>query len=471
MNYQKEINIDRNMDEFIYIQLFREISKLIDSGKLSAYDKLPPIRVMSSKLDLNTATVVGAYKLLEEAGLVHKKVGSGTFVSPRVLDDEDDIKSEEGLINFASTTPPIDLFPVEDFKAAMNEVIDRDGGDCFGYQEGKGYSHLRENFRKRLFKKGISVDMSQIQIISGVQQGIDIVSKAILNQGDTVIVESPTYAGAIGSFRLRGANIVELPIESSGDVEDFIIHHKPKLIYMIPNFQNPSGNTYSGNFKIKLAQLAHKYNFYIIEDDFATDLAFNVIEPICIKNVDEFDKVIYLKSFSKLFMPGLRIGFMLVPKNLEEIISYAKHTSDISTSGFMQRAFENYLWSGRFDSQFGNVFKTLKERFTIAADIIGEGNFTQTGLNCMIPDGGVNFWFELSEEIDDILFFRLLDENGIKIVKGDAFFTKRQSKAYFRLSVAGLKNQEIEFGLRQIYKLAKKAKRNTRASIDNNIPI
>lgn len=466
-----KIIIDRNSEEFIYIQLYRELARLIESGELKAYDKMPPIRKLSDSLEVNNVTVVNAYRMLEESGLVHKKVGSGTYVSPVYNVDEEVGIVDEGIVNFASTTPPIDLFPVDDFKQAMNEVLDRDGGLAFAYHEGKGYRPLREFVVRFLKKNGIETQADSVHVISGVQQGIDVVSKSLIQQGDVVFVEAPTYAGALGSFRLRGARIVEIPMTDSGvDLNAFeaeLERLKPKLFYTMPNFHNPTGNTYCPDVMKRLVELSNQYGFYIIEDDYATDLSFTGPPPQCLKAFDLYDRVIYLKSFSKLFMPGLRLGFMISPRILEEAIMVAKHTSDISTSGFIQRVFDCYLRRDSWDRQFKVVWRTLKSRYDLAAGLIQTK--LPEGCTCHIPGGGVNFWIGLPNDFDMETFYERLNDKGIRVVPGESFYSNEVKSTHFRLSVAGLDERRIAYGLETIFEIIQAMSLRRQVGVRKNV--
>ncbi|MEG0371082.1 MAG: PLP-dependent aminotransferase family protein, partial [Clostridium sp.] len=222
------IELDKQSTDALYIQVYNEIKKFIENDTLKEQDKLPAIRSLASKLSVNNVTIVNAYKMLEQNGLVYSKIGSGTFVKGNT-DNKVLIKNNTGNvisnvkdgtvhenkleINFATLTPDPALFPVKEFKESMNEVLDRDGGYAFAYQEAKGYYPLRESLCEYIQDRGINSDVEDIHIISGAQQGIDIVSKAIINFNDTIVVESPTYTGALAAFRSRGANIIEVPIE------------------------------------------------------------------------------------------------------------------------------------------------------------------------------------------------------------------------------------------------------------------
>jgi DNA-binding transcriptional regulator YhcF (GntR family) len=257
MNRYTSIPLNRDSKEHLYIQLANGIEQMIVEGELSEKDKLPPIRKLADLLDVNTVTVVNAYKYLEQKGRVFKKIGSGTFVVPfnTDVDFDDEAACHDSVgYDFSSTSPTGNLFPVQAFKKAINGVLDTEGGTAFSYQESKGYLKLREAITEYLHAYDVVTTAEDVQIISGAQQGIDIVTKSILEYGDYILVESPTYAGAIATFRSKGLNIIEIPIRRNGinfeNLESIAKRFKPKLFYTMPNFQNPTGNIKGANIEI-----------------------------------------------------------------------------------------------------------------------------------------------------------------------------------------------------------------------------
>ncbi len=470
MERYKAIHLDKNVSKYLYIQLFEKIRDMMIRSMFNENEKLPPIRKLAELLDVNTSTVVNAYDLLEKEGLVYKKVGRGTFVSLKLekdlkdeqlqkypldeditLMDRGQMRIKENMISFASATPTSDLFPVEDFKILFNEVLDRDQGDAFSYQESQGYYPLRESLVHYLKEYNIETNPENIQIISGAQQGIDVVAKAFAGYGDSIILESPTYTGAIATFKSRGARMVPVPISSDGidlnRLEECMKVHKPKLLYVMPNFQNPSGYSYSKEKKLKVIALARKYNVLIVEDDYLSDLSFYSQDNATLKSLDADDSVIYIKSFSKIFMPGLRLGFLVIPRNLYGKILAAKHTSDISTSGLNQRVFDLYLRKGIWKKHIKYMEKIYKERFDIMKACL-EKYIVDKGVNYILPYGGLNFWLELPEGYSSDQLYREAAKEDILILPGSIFFIHKKDSRFFRLSIAAVYPEEIEKGIK-----------------------
>jgi len=459
MEKYKNIKLDRDSDEHLYYQLAEEIDKLIVDGSLNKYDKLPPIRKLAEILNLNNVTVVNAYKILEKWGRVYKKIGSGTYIIPinnsDYLDGENREPKKECIYDFSKTSPTSDFFPIKSFKNAINVVLDTEGGIAFNYQEGKGHYNLRDSITTYLKGYNLFVSPDDIQIISGAQQGLDIVSKGILNYGDTIIVESPTYAGAIATFKNRGLKIIDVPVLDDGiDMEKFedeVRKHRPKLFYVMPNFQNPTGILYSEEKRNKLIELSKELDFYILEDDYGTELNYSNSDVYSLKSQDKYDKVIYIKSFSKIFMPGLRLGFMISAKKLNTRIAIAKHTTDIATSGLIQRAFYYYLKDGDWKSQIENLKKIMNERMKIAINTLKKNLPKECGF--IESFGGVNLWIYLPEKIDSSEFSEFARENKVMIVPGEVFYNSKRITNDFRISITAIETESVALGIMKLCSL------------------
>lgn len=469
MKLYEQIQLSKQNEQHLYVQLFDAIKNLILQGLIVANEKLPPIRQLAELLGVNTATVVKAYELLEKEGYIYKRIGSGTFVSPDTCSqmkstasdkfplDEDlslmnrgQIQIQEHMISFASATPTPDLFPVDDFQALLNEILDRDKGSAFGYQESQGYYPLRESLVAYMKQYAINTRPENIQIISGAQQGIDVIAKAFVDPGDIVILEKPTYTGAIATFKSRGAKIIDIEIHKDGmdieKLETIIQKHKPKLIYMMPNFQNPTGYSYGNEKKHRVLELARLYDLQIVEDDYLSDLSFYNTENITLKSIDRYDQVIYIKSFSKIFMPGLRLGFLVLPEKVCHRILAAKHASDISTSGLIQRAFDLYLRKGIWKKHIHFMESIYKERFEIM-DLAIRKYILPYGVRYSPPLGGLSFWLCLDEDCSTNELYNIAVKKNILMVPGALFFVGQKDSNCFRLSTAAAYPEQIEPGV------------------------
>lgn len=476
------INIDRTCSTPLYLQLFEKLKNMVETGILPADTRLPSVRSLAEKLGVNQITVVSAFRKLENEGFIYTKPGSGTYAAdlvagivsrtqrlPHSLHDEvyqqDDlaflssgqINISENTVNFASATPASELFPVDDFKTALDQTLERDKGNAFSYQESQGFPPLRESISGILKTSGFLCRSEDIHVISGAQQGIDIISKALLRPGDSIIAESPTYTGAVAVFKSRDAHIVDIPMEAGGSdmnlLEYNIRKHKPVFFYTIPSFQNPTGNSYSNEKRMELLGLADKYGFYIIEDDYVSDLDFEGHKFSPLKALDRYDRVILVKSFSKVLMPGLRLGFMMVPSGISEKLLTAKHTTDISTSGLIQRAFDLYIRKGFWDRHFDFMYKTYAQRYEKIIDSLER--FSPQTCTYSKPGGGLNLWYKLPYGFPVNSLLSRAAANDIAFAPGRIFYNGNSTQAVnnIRLSFAAVEVEKIEGGIEKLCSL------------------
>ncbi len=458
------ISVNKKLSTPLYIQLANNIKSLIQDNRLDV-EKLPSIRVLSKHLEVNNVTVVNAYKLLEQEGYVYSVKGSGTYIKRNTYNEdlpfveEGDIELmfsgilpiSDNSINFASISPTADLFPIEEFKQALIEVLDRDKGLAFLYPEITGYRPLKESISKFLIDYySTYVNEDQILITSGGQQGLDIISKTLIQPGDCILVENPTYSGAIAVFQSRGAKIIGIPMAEDGidlnKLEADIKKYNPKFLYLMTNFQSPTTYSYSDHKKREILKLSKEYGFYIIEDDFLTDLSFDHIPRTPLKAIDNMDQVIFIKSFSKIFMPGVRIGFITLPNNLFKNIIRAKHTTDISSSGFLQRAFDLYLRAGYWKSHIEKSKRVYKERYTLMVELLDK--LKPLGIHFVPPNGGLSIWVGLPKNIDAIEVYNEAINQNLAIVPGRVFYIDDSINTnYIRLSFGSVNSEEIKKGV------------------------
>lgn len=470
------MKLNKQSSEPLYKQLFEQIKEQIRQGILPEDYKLPTIRQLAEGLDVNNITVVNAYKLLEEQKLVYKKIGSGTYVLPleerinagtaledEYADEEYDYIEAEGFIDFATASPDPRLFPMKDFKMAINEVMERDGGKAFMYHDSRGFLPLRSSIASYLSRNALSVSAEEVYIISGAQQGIDIISKALLTSGDYVFVESPTYTGAVAVFKSRGAKVVEIPMLWDGpdmkELEKLLQVIKPKFMYTMPNFQNPTGCSYSERKKKHLMLLCKKYRLLVVEDDYSGDLSYTAKEAVPLKAYDQIDQVVYIKSFSKIFMPGLRVAFLIIPQHIKKIIASAKHMTDISTSGFMQRVLDLYLSRNILDEHIRYMKKEYGIRYLEAVrackKYLRGATFSQ-------PNGGLNLWIKLPAEVPSGLLSEKCREKKVLITPGTAFLTGGEGESYIRISFAGVEEADITQGIAIIGSMMEEIRNSSR---------
>lgn len=458
------IQLDRNGKESLYVQLYDVLREAILCGQLTEGYLLPPVRRLAAETGINAGTVVSAYRLLEKNGYIRAKRGSGFYVTDILMqsDEREDTREESTFlphmtpagdgIDLLSASPSPEYIRVTDFKRVINEVLDRDGGYAFGYQDGQGYYPLRQAMAGYLTKCGVRATADDVHIISGAQQGIDIVAKAVLSFGDYVLVERPTYAGAIGAFRSRGAKIIDAPMTEDGidmdAVEDVLRRFRPKLIYVMPNIQNPTGYSYASAKKNRLLGLARRYQTLILEDDYISELDYSDEKMAPLKALDRDERVIYCKSFSKMFMPGLRLGFLVVPKRKRARILAVKQQSDGSTAGLTQRAFDLYLRNGIWAKHSRSIYNVYRARREEMAALLHK--YLPDTVTVYPARGGLTYWLRLPSGISAKRTAQTLAERGVLVQEGSAFFVSTGHDSFLRVSFAAEEGVRLAEGVRSI---------------------
>jgi GntR family transcriptional regulator/MocR family aminotransferase len=271
--------------------------------------------------------------------------------------------SPEEMLRAARHPSPIDLaggcgdsrlFPAEDYRKVIQTILRRDGVAALEYGDHAGYLPLRSTIAHILASQGIPARSENLLITAGSQQAIALVTQLLLRPGDTVLVESPTYAIALDLFRALGLKIIGAPVDESGlqveKLEKLLQQHHPGLLYTIPNFHNPTGACMSVQRRRQLIALADRYNVPILEDDFVGDLRYEGRAQPALKSLDPGGRVLYVSTFSKMLMPGLRVGFLVAEGPFYDSLVRYKRVNDLTTSNLHQRALEAYVTVGRYQS-------------------------------------------------------------------------------------------------------------------------
>lgn len=455
-------NIDFNENTPIYIQLANRIKHLINSNTLKNREKLPSIRQLSSRLKVNNVTVKSAYKKLMEEGYVEIIQGSGTYVRKIIFngklikDYKETLKkitpqTKEIYMDFAKESLNSDYFPIKRFKETVTQVLDSLGAHELLYEETLGYMPLRKIISDRFW--GGSIDKDNILILSGAQQGIDLASKVLINIGSNVIVEKPTYTGALNVFKWRRANIYDIEIDEFGiridKLEALLKKKKIEIVYLMTYFQNPTGVCYSDSYKERLLYLANKYDFYIVEDDYLSELVYSkTIKHETIKSMDIYHRVIYIKSFSKIFLPGIRLGYLISPPKLKDIFQNYKINTDVSTSSLMQRTLKLYIEKGYWKEHINNINIIYEKKHNLMIKLMDK--YFKDIIHFMDPKGGLSFYLNLNQKVKietDQLFYKLKKDNII-ITPGSVYYKDlEEGLKSFKLSYSVINDREMEKGI------------------------
>lgn len=357
------------------------------------------------------------------------------------------------VISFAGGLPAPELFPVEALKDVCNAVLIEEGADSLQYSTTEGYIPLREAIRQRMKFLGINSPVENVLVTSGSQQAIDLTGRLFIDEGDTIICESPTYLAAINAFKSYNAKFVEVPMDDDGMVMEELEkklqkHPDTKFIYTIPDFQNPTGRTLKFERRKRMIELANQYDMLIVEDNpyGAIRFAGDALPPV--KHFDTENRVIYISTFSKIFSPGLRLGWICADESIIEKYVAFKQTADLHTDSFAQRMTAKYLELYDIEEHINIIKAVYKERCTAMLSCIKE--FFPKNINYSVPEGGLFIWVELPESVDSRKLFAECLENNVAFVPGAPFFPNGTKKNTLRLNYSNMPKDKIYEGMKRI---------------------
>ncbi|PNG56597.1 MULTISPECIES: PLP-dependent aminotransferase family protein [unclassified Variovorax] len=366
-----------------------------------------------------------------------------------------------GIISFAGGFPDSAMFDVEGLKEASAKALADEPGGALQYGATEGYDPLRAQLSVFMKGKGVEVAPDGLIVTTGSQQALDLLGKTLISPGDKVIVEGPTFLATIQCFRLYGAQLISAPIDAEGvqvdRLEELIVEHKPKFVYLIPTFGNPSGAMLSLERRRKVLELAVEHGTVIVEDDPYGDLYFDKAPPPSLMSLTNEvpgsrELVVHCGSLSKVLSPGLRIGWMIAPTELLAKATMCKQFSDAHTSTFAQATAAQYLKSGRMPATLAHVRKVYAER----AAAMGAALKRELGdaIAFTQPGGGLFFWARLTgangKLADAGEFARRAIEKGVAFVPGAPFFAEKPDIATLRLSFATANVEKIEEGIARL---------------------
>jgi 2-aminoadipate transaminase len=366
-----------------------------------------------------------------------------------------------GIISFAGGFPDSAMFDVEGLKEASQKALTEEPGGALQYGATEGYEPLRSQLSSFMKTKGVDVDPSGLIVTTGSQQALDLLGKTMISPGDKVIVEGPTFLATIQCFRLYGAQLISAPIDANGvktdELEKLIAEHKPKFVYLIPTFGNPSGAMLTLERRKKVLELAVKYQTLIVEDDPYGDLYFGEAPPPSIlalsKDVPGSRELLaHCGSLSKVLSPGLRIGWMIAPAELLAKATMCKQFSDAHTSTFSQATAAQYLKSGRMPATLAHVREVYGQR----AQAMGAALKRELGdaVSFTQPNGGLFFWARLTGANGKLADANELAKRAIEklvaFVPGAPFFAEKPDVATLRLSFATADVAKIEEGVKRL---------------------
>ncbi len=329
---------------------------------------------------------------------------------------------EPSMISFAGGLPNREFFPQAELIAATSKVYAQKGRDIFQYSNSEGERDLREMIAARYRRRGLDIGADNILITSGSQQGLDLLAKTLLNEGDGLVIEEPGYLGAIQAFSIFRPCFIPVAVSEQGmditGLQDAMERGRPKLIYAVPNFQNPSGITYSDSNRRDIAKLLNGSNTCFIEDDPYGELRFRGEHQVSMLQLAP-DNTILLGSFSKVVVPGFRIGWLVAPDHILEKLIIAKQATDLHTCQFTQNIILQYLRDNDFDAHIATIVEAYSGQCQAMLDAI-DRHFP-AAVECIRPEGGMFLWARLPSDMSALALFDVAVEQGVVFVPGDPF--------------------------------------------------
>ncbi|MEY3944010.1 MAG: 2-aminoadipate transaminase [Pseudomonadota bacterium] len=369
-----------------------------------------------------------------------------------------------GIISFAGGFPDSAMFDVDGIREASNAALTQDPGAALQYGATEGFGPLREQLAHFMGQKGAKdVTPEQLIVTTGSQQALDLLGKTLISPGDKVIVEGPTFLATIQCFRLYGAELISAPIDGNGvqtdKLEQLIAEHKPKFVYLIPTFGNPSGAMLSAERRKRVLELAVQYNTLIVEDDPYGDLYFGEAPPPSLLAMSpqvpgSRELLVHCGSLSKVLSPGLRVGWMIAPAELLAKATMCKQFSDAHTSTFAQATAAQYLKAGRMPATLDKVRSVYAKR----AKTMGDALRSELGdaVSFVQPQGGLFVWARLTgaggKVADGNAYAKRAIDQGVAFVPGSPFFCASPDHATFRLSFATVGEDKILEGVSRLAK-------------------
>jgi 2-aminoadipate transaminase len=369
------------------------------------------------------------------------------------------------VISFAGGLPAPDVFPVEEFKAACTFVLDNFGAQALQYGATDGYLPLREMISRHTNRLGISVNSSNILITSGSQQALDLLGMVFINPGDHIVVESPTYLGALQAWNAYGAEYIQVACDEEGMCVDELeeaLRTGPKFIYVLPNFQNPTGVTLSLERRKKLVELADRYGVPIVEDDPYGQLRYEGESLPAVELIDANRRernghytgnVIYLSSFSKILAPGLRLAWMIAPTEVISKLITAKQGADLHTATFNQIVAHEISQHGFLDRHILRIQDTYRVRRDAMLESLEE--HMPESVSWTHPHGGLFLWATVPQNLDTTELFTKAVAEKVAFVPGDSFYATSKVTNTMRLNFSCCKPEVINEGISRLGKIIK----------------
>jgi GntR family transcriptional regulator/MocR family aminotransferase len=489
-----QIPLDRDKPVPLARQIQAHLERLIVARLLGPGVKLPATRELAQSLGVNRATVALAYEELVAAGWARAHVGQGTFVagppdgvapppeppaqplnwssllsrSARIVESDGERARaaapralRDGVISFAGGMPDSGLFPTDAFRRALNEVVREEGESLLQYYPVGGYPPLRQYLATYLLRFGLEARAEDILIVNGSQQGFDLIARTLLDPGDAVAIESPTYPRAMQVFRSFGASLLAVDRDDAGPrvdaFERLLERQAPKLFYCQPCAHNPTGLTIRRDVAARLLAVAARHQVPIVEDGFDGGLYYGDRPPAPLKALDRHGVVVYIGTFSKVLFPGLRLGWLVSPPAFAERLRAAKQLTDLHTSALIQAAVHRFCERRLLDRHVARAAAEYRRRRD--ALVAALKRRMPEGVTWTAPEGGFSLLMTLPAGLDAGALLPRALEHGVGYTPGAAFFVDGGGERTLRLSFSSVPAGKIDEGARRLGDVVRAARR------------
>ncbi|HTK06987.1 MAG TPA: PLP-dependent aminotransferase family protein [Ktedonobacteraceae bacterium] len=479
------IQLDRSSSQPLYRQICESLREAILSGRLAEGARLPTERALAQQLNINRTTVMNAYNELTSEGLIEGHVGRGTIVKRSYQCAEDDLPDQDmpswlfgmdeeeqaalgpdarvlgemtaqdgqkEIISLALGAPALDLLPTEQIRQIVSSGLAAAQQAALGYSPVEGIPNLRRAIAARMRKRGVAIDAQHILILSGSTQGIGLIARFLLNPGDEVVVEVPTYIGAVQAFRALGARVIGVPTDHDGMrvdlLESILARRTPRFIYTLPTFHNPTGANLAPERKRRLLQLARRYQIPILEDDPYGEVYFGEKEPQPLKALDTHGHVLYLSTYSKILAPGLRVAWLAAPEPVIERLALHKQIFDLNTNAISQWIISELIQRNQLDSHLAHLRQQYHKKRDLMLDAIAR--YWPEGSRISLPQGGFSLWCRLPGDMRARTLLREATQEQVAFMIGEPFHVDGGGHQYVRLSFASPTEAHIEEGIQRI---------------------
>lgn len=366
------------------------------------------------------------------------------------------------IISFAGGLPAPETFPVEQLKEITSEILDTDGSSALQYGATEGVPELRQMMVDRYNAQGMSIELKNLVITTSSQQGLDLLSKIFINRGDKVICGLPSYLGGLGAFNSYGAEMIGIKFDEQGMRADLLEEKlaelkaqgtKPKFIYIIPDFQNPAGITMPESRRLEIIEIAKKYNVLIVEDSPYREIRFEGKTQRTIFELDGTGQVILLGTFSKIFVPGFRIGWVVAHEAIVDKFVVAKQSTDLCTPTLNQKIVHKYIEKGYFDENLKGIITQYHEKRDNMLKAFEE--YMPKGVTWTKPEGGLFLFLSLPEGMDAENLFQKAIDNNVAFVLGSVFHCDGSGKNTMRINFSYMPKDKTTEGVKRLAKAIK----------------